>query len=153
MRLTIEQRKQIENIYHKYFNGSYVRYWMYDNTPYMWVRFYLAGSQNELINGYWENDCFNLDFEIDKQGDDYILSARMKSFTIKPIFHKYNVYDGRVVAFRKVQGDFNKILSGLDKFFQKFHDQFVLDLDNDTIPDQTYTENSYRKIGELHLVR
>ena len=153
MRLTADQQKQIENIYHKYFKDSMVRYWAYDNTPYMWVRFYLASSPNELINGYFENDCFNLDFEINTNGVEYTLQARMKSFTIKPIFHKYNCYDGRVVPFRQVKGSWEKILDGFEKFFKRFHTQFVEDLDNDIIPDQCYTEQSYRKVAELHIVR
>ena len=153
MRLTTEQQSQIKAIYGKYFKDSMIRYWMYENTSYMWIRFYLASNKDELINGYLENDCFNIDFEIDTCFEGYKLTARSHSFTIKPIFHKYNCYDGRDVAFRQVKGDFNKILAGLDKFFDRFHKQFIDDLDNDIIPDQTYTNASYKKIGELRVIR
>ena len=153
MVLTTEQQNQIKAIYSKYFKDSMVRFWMYEKTGYMWVRFYLAANKNELINGYFENDCFNVDFEINTCFEGYKLTARMHSFTIKPIFHKYNCYDGRTIPFRQVKGDFNKILVGFDRFFKKFHEQFISDLDNNIIPDQTYDVASYKKIGELRVIR
>lgn len=153
MRLTTEQQNQIKAIYNKYFKDSAIRYWENDRYCFMFIKFYLAKDQSELINSYWENDCFRLDFEIDNLGGVYTLKASGKGYTIKPIFHKYNAYDGRDVAFRQVKGDFNKILDGLDKFFDRFHKQFIEDLDNDIIPDQTYTNASFKKIGELRVVR
>ena len=153
MRLTTEQQSQIKAIYGKYFKESAIRYWENDKYCFMFIKFYLAKDQSELINSYWLNDCFGLEFEIDNLGGVYTLKAKSKFYTIKPIFHKYNVYDGRDVAFRQVKGDFDKILAGLDKFFDRLHKQFIEDLDNDIIPDQTYTNASFKKIGELRVIR
>lgn len=154
MKLTPEQQQQIKDLYHRYFKDSCVRFWMYDNTPYMWMRFYLAGSQNEMINGYFENDCFHIDFEINTCYEGYTLKARAKSFFIKPIFNKYNCYDSRDIAFRQVKGDFNKLLAGLDKFFNRLHEQVIIDLDDDILPDQIYAkENSYRQTALRHIIR
>ena len=153
MKLTQEQKTQIENIYHKYFKGSMVKYWSYEDTPYMWVRFYLANNEQELAYGYWDNDCFNIDFEINTCYEGLELNARRHDYLIKPIYNKYNAYDRRDISYRQVKGNFEKLLAALDRFFKKLHDQFIEDLDNNIITNHDYGQATHYQIGKLRVIR
>lgn len=158
MRLTQEQKKLIETTYHKYFKNSAIKYWEYDDGGYMWVRFYLAENEKELFNTYWDNDVFKIDFEIDTCFEGYCLKARTNMYVIKPT-KDYYWCDYRKIPFRQVKGSFDKIMNGLERFFQRLHKQFKEDLDNKIIKDDLSismfdnTNVSHNYIGAKHLVR
>ena len=161
MKLATEQKELIKQTYQKYFNESLINYWeTEEDANYMWFKVYLGSGKNEWFNTYDVNDCFHIRFELRKGYNGYELIADEKSYFIKPIYHTYLAYDRREISFRKTQGDFNKIIQSLDKFFKKLHDQFKEDLDNNIITDDAWdvcqvsgNNVSHAYIGNKHLVR
>lgn len=146
MLLSIEQKSKIEKIYSKYFKGSAIDYTFFERSNYSRVTFYLAGNEKELAYGYWSNDCFNIIFNIALRNGVYTLTARVKDYKIEPPTRYY--YCGRrVIPFRKVEGDFDKILAGLDKFLNRLHEQFVIDLDSGEL------HHNFRELAKSKVVR
>ena len=65
----------------------------------LWVQLYLAQDKSEEINGYFENDMFDIIFKITKTAEDnYIMENIQNRYLVKPT-NKYLVYEGKKVAF------------------------------------------------------
>ncbi len=106
----------------------------------------LATDRAELPSNLWDNDMFHIKFSIDtitgqlnrdltedsELPENLRLESNGRSYAIKPAV-SYMAYGGRSLSFRKTTGDSKKILTALDKFFKKLHEQLLEDYDNDKI--------------------
>lgn len=112
----------------------------------IFINCYLANNKSECINGYFENDMFNVMFTIDTENGAFgkdidldselpsnlKLEAKYKSYYIKPE-NEYLAYSSRKLNFRKTKGDYKKIINSLDKFFDRLSEELKTDLANDKI--------------------
>ena len=97
----------------------------------LWVQLYLAQNEQEEINGYFDNDMFDIMFKITKTAEDnYIMENRQNRYLVKPT-NKYLVYEGKKVAFRKTQGNEDKIITTFKKYVGNLHNALVEDLKQD----------------------
>ena len=94
----------------------------------LWIQLYLAQNKQEEINGYFENDMFDIIFKITKTAENnYIMENRQNRYSIKPT-NKYLVYEGKKVAFRKTQGNEDKIITAFKKYVGNLYNALVEDL-------------------------
>ncbi|MGL5329290.1 MAG: hypothetical protein ACRDD7_08480 [Peptostreptococcaceae bacterium] len=142
----------IEESYNEFFPSSAVCAALHKNLyRSIDVNCKLAGSKDECINNYWENDMFSIRFRIDGENGQLkgideeselpemlVLQIENKSFTTKPE-NNYMAYGRIVLPFRKVKGDANKIFNTLEKYFSKLHDEVENALNNDLIHDNFKT--------------
>ena len=85
----------------------------WDNV--LWVQLYLAKTEEEEINGYFCNDMFSILFKITKTAENnYIIENENSRYIVKPT-NKYLVYESKKVAFRKTQGNEEKIITTFRK--------------------------------------
>ena len=105
-----------------------------DNTT-MFVSCYLAQNEKEEINGYFDNDMFNIYFRVRKNGEDsYVLENMAKSYFIKPT-SEYYAYSRRELSFRKTSGNAEKITASFDKFLDQLMNALNEDLESGNIHD------------------
>ena len=105
----------------------------------LWVQLYLAQNKQEEINGYFENDMFDIIFNITKTAEDnYIMENRQNRYLVKPT-NKYLVYEGKKVAFRKTQGNEDKIITTFKKYVENLHNALVEDLKQGNIHENHIT--------------
>lgn len=105
----------------------------------LWVQLYLAQDKSEEINGYFENDMFDIIFKITKTAEDnYIMENRQNRYLVKPT-NKYLVYEGKKVAFRKTQGNEDKIITTFKKYVENLHNALVEDLKQGNIHENHIT--------------
>ena len=105
----------------------------------LWVQLYLAQNKQEEINGYFENDMFDIIFKITKTAEDnYIMENRQNRYLVKPT-NKYLVYEGKKVAFRKTQGNEDKIITTFKKYVENLHNALVEDLKQGNIHENHIT--------------
>ena len=111
----------------------------------LWVQLLLAQNEQEEINGYFDNDMFNIIFKITKTAENnYIMENKQNRYLVKPT-NKYLVYEGKKVAFRKTQGNEEKIITTFKKYAEKLHNALVEDLKQGNI-HENYIELLKKKI-------
>lgn len=94
----------------------------------LWVQLFLAQNEQEEINGYFDNDMFSILFKITKTAENnYIMENKHNRYLVKPT-NKYLVYESKKVAFRKTQGNEDKIITTFKKYVENLHKALVEDL-------------------------
>ena len=105
----------------------------------LWVQLLLAQNEKEEINGYFNNDMFNIVFKITKTAENnYIMENKQNRYLVKPT-SKYLVYEGKKVAFRKTQGNEDKIIATFKKYVENLHNALVEDLKQGNIHENHIT--------------
>ena len=105
----------------------------------LWVQLYLAQNEQEEINGYFDNDMFDIMFKITKTAENnYIMENKQNRYLVKPT-NKYLVYEGKKVAFRKTQGNEEKIITTFKKYVENLHNALVEDLKQGNIHENHIT--------------
>ena len=100
---------------------------------------YLAQDKSEEINGYFENDMFDIIFKITKTAENnYIMENNQNRYLVKPT-NKYLVYESKKVAFRKTQGNEDKIITTFKKYVENLHNALVEDLKQGNIHENHIT--------------
>ena len=113
----------------------------------LWVQLYLAQNEQEEINGYFDNDMFDIIFKITKTAENnYIMENKQNRYLVKPT-NKYLVYEGKKVAFRKTQGNEDKIITTFKKYVENLHNALVEDLKQGNIHENHITLLE-KKLGE-----
>ena len=113
----------------------------------LWVQLFLAQNEQEEINGYFDNDMFDIIFKITKTVEDnYIMENIHSRYLVKPT-NKYLVYEGKRVAFRKTQGNEDKIITTFKKYVENLHNALVEDLKQGNIHENHITLLK-QKLGE-----
>lgn len=139
--ITTELTEKLTEIYGKYFKDSTITITKSslsgDNV--LWVQLYLAQNEQEEINGYFDNDMFDIIFKITKTAEDnYIMENIQNRYLVKPT-NKYLVYEGKKVAFRKTQGNEDKIITTFKKYVENLHKALVEDLKQGNIHENHIT--------------
>ena len=160
--LNTEQKNQIKQVYNKYFKDSLIDFreslFESNKNKYIYISCYCAKDKAEVYNNYLINDMFKISFELVKVAEDnYILLNHSSSYLIKPVFETWMAYNSIKVSFRKTQGDFNKIIATLDKYFKKFNESLKDSLEKNYIDDRLnidcFNNNvSHKNILLKHLV-
>lgn len=105
----------------------------------LWVQLLLAQNEKEEINGYFDNDMFNIIFKITKTAENnYIMENKQNRYLVKPT-NKYLVYESKKVAFRKTQGNEDKIITTFKKYVENLHNALVEDLKQGNIHENHIT--------------
>ena len=105
----------------------------------LWVQLYLAQNEQEEINGYFDNDMFDIMFKITKTAENnYIMENKQNRYLVKST-NKYLVYEGKKVAFRKTQGNEDKIITTFKKYVENLHNALVEDLKQGNIHENHIT--------------
>ena len=112
----------------------------------LWVQLYLAQDISEEINGYFDNDMFSITLKIRENGEnDYTMEKLNSSYLIKPT-SEYMAYGRRQLAFRKTQGNENKIITTFQKYVENLHKALLEDLEQGNI-HENYITLLTQKIG------
>lgn len=127
--------KKLTKVYNDIFKNSKIEITKnsFSGDNVLWVKLYLAQNENEEINGYFMNDMFSILFRIIKvEENNYIIKNEHSRYFIKPT-NKYLVYENKKVAFRKTQGNEEKIITTFKKYVEKLHNALVEDLEQGNI--------------------
>lgn len=125
-------QEQLKEIYIKYFKNSKIDVITMSNSKY-YIRLLLAQSEREEINGYFDNDMFNINFRLYVNGEnDFTLENVISRYFVKPT-NQYLVYEGKRVSFRKTKGNKDKILQSFEKYVQKLYTELTEDLKSGNI--------------------
>ena len=144
--ITTELTEKLNKIYGKYFNDSTITF----NGGYLgdkgtiFINWYLAKDEHELINGYKENDMFKFSCMLKNNGNDYLLENLSKCYFIKPQ-ENWLAYSRRKLSFRKVKGNEQKIAESFEKFVIRLKEQLQADIQADMI-HENYIELLKKKI-------
>ena len=139
--ITTELTEKLTEVYGKYFKDSKIAITKssFSGDNVLWVQLYLAQDKSEEINGYFENDMFDIIFKITKTAEDnYIMENRQNRYLVKPT-NKYLVYEGKKVAFRKTQGNEDKIITTFKKYVENLHNALLEDLEQGNIHENHIT--------------
>lgn len=99
----------------------------------LWVQLFLAQNEQEESNGCFDNDMFGIIFKITKTAEDnYIMENKHNRYLVKPT-NKYLVYESKKVAFRKTQGNEDKIITTFKKYVGNLHKALLEDLEQGNI--------------------
>lgn len=113
----------------------------------LWVQLFLAQNEQEEINGYFDNDMFGITFKITKTAENnYIMENKQNRYLVKPT-NKYLVYESKKVAFRKTQGNEDKIITTFKKYVENLHKALIEDLEQGNIHENHITLLK-QKLGE-----
>ena len=113
----------------------------------LWVQLFLAQNEQEEINGYFDNDMFDIIFKITKTAENnYIMENKQNRYLVKPT-NKYLAYEGKRVAFRKTQGNEDKIITTFQKYVENLHKALIEDLEQGNIHENHITLLK-QKLGE-----
>lgn len=105
----------------------------------LWVQLLLAQNEQEEINGYFCNDMFSILFKITKTAENnYIIENENSRYLVKPT-NKYLVYESKKVAFRKTQGNEDKIITTFQKYVENLHKALLEDLEQGNIHENHIT--------------
>ena len=132
---------KLTEVYEEIFKNSKIKITKnsFSGDNILWVQLYLAQNEQEEINGYFENDMFDIIFKITKTAEDnYIMENRQNRYLVKPT-NKYLVYEGKKVAFRKTQGNEDKIITTFKKYVENLHNALVEDLKQGNIHENHIT--------------
>lgn len=141
----------IMGIYQEYFkdSGIDIKDWsnfLGDKKESFTVSLFLAKDSSEVANHIMGNDMFHIMFDIEKVGDHtYEIRALQKSYAIKPE-NQYLYYSSRNLSFRRVTGDYDKILETFRKFVIGLKKSIIEDYKNNNIHDN-FIEIVKNKIG------
>ena len=128
--------KEMENIYKKTFknskfNASYGCFG--DDT--LFIKLFLANDTTEVANGLFDNDMFSIMLEVkfyDDELKNMVFSSVLNSYRVKAEL-EYLYCSHHKVAFRKVKGDYNKVLNAFDKFVARLYENIIDELKADNI--------------------
>lgn len=99
----------------------------------LFIQLYLAQSENEEINGYFDNDMFGITLKVTENGENnYIMEKLSSSYLTKPT-SEYMVYGRRQLPFRKTQGNEDKIITTFKKYVGNLHKALLEDLEQGNI--------------------
>lgn len=113
----------------------------------LWVQLFLAQNEQEEINGYFDNDMFGIIFKITKTAENnYIMESKQNRYLVKPT-NNYLVYESKKVAFRKTQGNEDKIITTFKKYVENLHKALIEDLKQGNIHENHITLLK-QKLGE-----
>ena len=105
----------------------------------LWVQLYLAQDKSEEINGYFDNDMFSITLKIRENGEnDYTMEKLNSSYLTKPT-NEYMAYGRRQLAFRKTQGNEDKIITTFQKYVENLHKALLEDLEQGNIHENHIT--------------
>lgn len=139
--------KKLTKVYNEIFKNSKIEISKnsFSGNNVLWVQLYLAQNENEEINGYFINDMFSILFKITKvEENNYIIENEHSRYNVKPT-NKYLAYENKKVAFRKTQGNEEKIITTFKKYVGKLHNALVEDLEQGNI-HENYIELLKKKI-------
>ena len=139
--------KKLTKVYNEIFKNSKIEISKnsFSGNNVLWVQLYLAQNEDEEINGYFINDMFSILFKITKvEENNYIIENKHSRYNVKPT-NKYLVYENKKVAFRKTQGNEEKIITTFKKYAEKLHNALVEDLEQGNI-HENYIELLKKKI-------
>lgn len=139
--ITTELTEKLTEIYGKYFKDSKIAITKnsFSGDNVLWVQLFLAQNEQEEINGYFDNDMFDITFKITKTAENnYIMENKQNRYLVKPT-NKYLVYEGKKVAFRKTQGNEDKIITTFKKYVENLHNALVEDLKQGNIHENHIT--------------
>ena len=139
--------KKLTKVYNEVFKNSKIEISKnsFSGNNVLWVQLYLAQNENEEINGYFINDMFSILFKITKvEENNYIIENEHSRYNVKPT-NKYLAYENKKVAFRKTQGNEEKIITTFKKYVGKLHNALVEDLEQGNI-HENYIELLKKKI-------
>ena len=140
-------KKKLTKVYNEIFKNSKIEITKnsFSGDNVLWVQLFLAQNEDEEINGYFNNDMFNIVFKITKTAENnYIMENKQNRYLVKPT-NKYLVYEGKKVAFRKTQGNEDKIITTFRKYVENLHKALVEDLKQGNI-HENYIELLKKKI-------
>jgi hypothetical protein len=132
---------KLTEVYEEIFKNSKIKITKnsFSGDNVLWVQLYLAQNEQEEINGYFENDMFEIIFKITKTAENnYIMENRQNRYLVKPT-NKYLVYEGKKVAFRKTQGNEDKIITTFKKYVENLHNALLEDLEQGNIHENHIT--------------
>ena len=98
---------KLTKVYNEFFKDSKIAITKnsFSGDNVLWVQLYLAKTEEEEINRYFDNDMFDIIFKITKTAENnYIMENKQNRYLTKPT-NKYLVYESKKVAFRKTQGN------------------------------------------------
>lgn len=141
----IDLKKELEKIYNGKFEKSKIVVKASNNLyKTIYIDLFLANDKNELINGIALNDMFHITFKIgvDTSNGEFeenitddlelpenlVLENLYNSISITPE-NKYFAYSSVSVKFRKIKGNYTKILKGFEKYVDNLYNT-VVDLKN-----------------------
>lgn len=133
--------KKLTKVYNDIFKNSKIEITKnsFSGDNVLWVQLYLAQNEDEEINGYFTNDMFSILFKITKTAENnYIMENKQNRYLIKPT-NKYLVYENKKVAFRKTQGNEEKIITTFKKHVENLHNALVEDLKQGNIHENHIT--------------
>ena len=122
--------KKLTKVYNEIFKNSKIEITKnsFSGDNVLWVQLYLAQNEEEEINGYFINDMFSILFKITKvEENNYIIENKHSRYNVKPT-NKYLAYENKKVAFRKTQGNEEKIITTFKKYVENLHNALVEDL-------------------------
>lgn len=128
--------KEIENIYKQTFKNSKLnaRYGCFGDDT-LFIRLYLAENTDEVANGLFDNDMFNIMLEVkfyDTELNNMEISSVLNSYRIKAQLD-YLYSSHKKVAFRKNKGDYKKILDTFKKYVDRLYNSILDDIKADNI--------------------
>lgn len=124
---------KLEKIYNEYFKDSKITISKACLGSGVFITLYLAKNEHEEINGYFDNDMLKVMFYLKKiDNENYILENNVSFYYTKPT-NEYMLYGTKKVAFRKTQGNEDKILKAFKKYVERLHNSIVDDLENNRI--------------------
>ena len=132
---------KLTKVYNEFFKNSKIKITKnsFSGDNVLWVQLYLAQNEQEEINGYFNNDMFSILFKITKTAEDnYTMENKQNSYFVKPT-NKYLVYESKKVAFRKTQGNEDKIITTFKKYVENLHNALVEDLKQGNIHENHIT--------------
>ena len=132
---------KLELVYNEFFKNSKIAITKnsFSGDNVLWVQLYLAKTEEEEINRYFDNDMFDIIFKITKTAENnYIIENENSRYLVKPT-NKYLVYEGKKVAFRKTQGNEDKIITTFKKYVENLHNALVKDLKQGNIHENHIT--------------
>ena len=132
---------KLELVYKEVFKNSKIKITKnsFSGDNVLWVQLYLAQNEKEEINGYFDNDMFDIMFKITKTAEDnYTMENIQNRYLVKPT-NKYLVYEGKKVAFRKTQGNEDKIITTFQKYVENLHKALLEDLEQGNIHENHIT--------------
>ena len=133
--------KKLMQVYNDIFKNSKIEITKnsFSGDNVLWVKLYLAQNEDEEINGYFINDMFSILFKITKTAENnYIMENIQNRYLVKPT-NKYLVYESKKVAFRKTQGNEDKIITTFKKYVENLHNALVEDLKQGNIHENHIT--------------
>ena len=128
--------KEMENIYKQTFKNSKLNasYGCFGDDT-LFIRLYLAENTDEVANGLFDNDMFSIMLEVkfyDDELKNMVFSSVLNSYRVKAEL-EYLYCSHHKVAFRKVKGDYNKVLNAFDKFVARLYENITDELKADNI--------------------